>query len=255
MHCQGAPQSTVGPFRPSRRTILSLLLAAAALVLLLLQGSGGLAGATGGDVLRAASVCEAQELKALKEEDPDLEIEIPEEFDRLFPTIWACRSHQAAWDATLPGPIQPIPFSHAHHSGRLQIDCLYCHTGADRLPVAGMPSVEVCMGCHLQFPPEYDSLEGIRILKQHWEDQLPISWVQVHRLPEHVQFRHNRHMVAPGVTCQSCHGLVEAMDKLFLVADTKWWQYGLPTKKLEMGWCVICHRASNVSTDCLLCHY
>jgi hypothetical protein len=45
------------------------------------------------------------------------------------------------------------------------------------------------------------------------------------------------------------------MDKLFLVADTKWWQYGLPTKKLEMGWCVICHRASIVSTDCLLCHY
>lgn len=243
------------PFRPSRRTILSLLLAAAALVLLLLQGSGGLAGASAGDALRAGSICEAQELKALREKNPDLEIEIPPEFDRLFPTLWACQSHAAAWDPALPGPIQPIPFSHAHHSGRYQIDCLYCHTGGDRLAAAGMPSVQVCMGCHLQFPPEYASLEGIQILNQAWQDQLPISWIQVNRLPEYVQFRHNRHMATAGVTCQRCHGLVETMDKLYQVPDTIWWQYLLPTKKLEMGWCVICHRQSNVSTDCLLCHY
>jgi hypothetical protein len=151
--------------------------------------------------------------------------------------------------------MQPIPFSHAHHSGLYQLDCLYCHTGSDRMAMAGMPSVEVCIHCHQQFPPEYNSLEGIRILNQYWEDQLPIPWVQVHRLPEHVQFAHDRHMAAAGVTCQSCHGLVEDMDKLFMVADTQWWQYGLPTKKLEMGWCVMCHRTNNASTDCLLCHY
>jgi len=245
----------VVPFRPSRRTALSLLLVAAALALLLLQGSGGLAGASAGDALRAESICEAQALKARMEKNPDLEIEIPAEFNRLFPTLSACQSHDAAWDEALPGPNQPVPFSHAHHSGKFQLDCLYCHSGAERLPAAGMPSMEVCMGCHLHFPPEYDSLEGIRILNQTWKDQLPIHWVQVHRLPEHVQFRHNRHMRAPDVTCQRCHGLVETMDKLYLVDDTRWWQYALPTKKLEMGWCVICHRESNVSTDCLLCHY
>jgi len=244
----------MGPFPPSRRAILILSTAAVAL-LLLLQGSRDPAGAQGGEALVAGSVCEAQELKALKEAEPDLEIEIPAEFDRLFPSIWACRSHQAAWDPALPGPIQPIPFSHAHHSGRFQLDCLYCHWGSDRVAIAGMPSVETCISCHQQFPPEYNSLEGIRILNQYWEDQLPIPWVQVHRLPEHVQFAHNRHMAVAGVTCQSCHGLVQAMDKLFLVADTKWWQYGLPTQKLQMGWCVKCHRTNNASTDCLLCHY
>jgi hypothetical protein len=235
---------------------LSLTTAAAALaMLLLLQGSRGPAGAQEGDALRAGSVCEAQELKARKLEEPDLEIEIPAEFDKLFPSLWACRSHQAAWDLTLPGPNQPIPFSHAHHSGRFQIDCLYCHSGSDRLPIAGMPAVELCIACHQQFPVEYNSLEGIRILNQYWEDQLPIPWLQVHRLPEHVQFAHHRHMATVGVTCQTCHGLVEAMDKLFLVADTLRWQYGLTTKKLEMGWCVMCHRNNQASTDCLLCHY
>jgi hypothetical protein len=62
-------------------------------------------------------------------------------------------------------------------------------------------------------------------------------------------------MATVGVTCQSCHGLVEAMDKLFMVADTMWWHYGLPAQKLQMGWCVMCHQDYNVSTDCLLCHY
>jgi len=244
----------MGPFPPSRRTLLTLSTAAVAL-LLLLQGSRDPAGAQGGEALVAGSVCEAQELKALKEAEPDLEIEIPPEFDKLFPSLSACRSHQAAWDPALPGPIQPIPFSHAHHSGRFQLDCLYCHSGSDRMAMAGMPSVGTCIACHQHFPPEYNSLEGIRILNQYWEDQLPTPWVQVHRLPEHVQFAHNRHMATVGVTCQTCHGLVEAMDKLLLVADTQWWQYGLPTKKLEMGWCVMCHRTNNASTDCLLCHY
>ena len=55
----------MGQFRPSRRTILILLIAAAALVLLL-QGSRGPAEAAGGEVLRAESVCDAQELKALQ---------------------------------------------------------------------------------------------------------------------------------------------------------------------------------------------
>ena len=223
--------------------------------MLLFLGSRDPAGALGGDALVAGSVCEAQELKALKEAEPDLEIEIPQEFDKLFPSLSACRSHQAAWDPALPGLMQPIPFSHAHHSGKFQLDCLYCHSGSDRLAIAGMPSVGICIACHQHFPPEYNSLEGIRILNQYWEDQLPIPWLQVHRLPEHVQFAHNRHMAVVGVTCQSCHGLAETMDKLFLVADTKWWQYGLPTKKLEMGWCVMCHLTNNASTDCLLCHY
>ncbi|MCZ6463157.1 MAG: cytochrome c3 family protein, partial [Proteobacteria bacterium] len=126
----------------------------------------------------------------------------------------------------------------------------------DRSRAAGVPSVEVCMGCHAQFPPQYDELEGIRILKQHWAEQRPIEWEQIHRLPEYVKFRHNRH-VAAGVTCQKCHGPVEKLDKLYLVPDPQWWPRALPTAKLEMGWCIMCHRENDqqASQDCLMCHY
>jgi hypothetical protein len=215
-----------------------------------------LAAAARAEVLVAGSVCEAHELRALAEENHGLEIEIPKEFDTPWPSRDACLSHAAALDEDTPGLVQPIPFSHKHHAGKFGIDCQYCHSGTDRSPSAGVPSVETCMGCHLQFPASYDELSGIRTLKEHWEKREPIAWLQVHRLPEHVQFRHNRHLQAdPEVTCQECHGLVEEFDKVFALEDTKWWPWGLPTRTLEMGWCVQCHREKRVSQDCYTCHY
>jgi len=203
----------------------------------------------------AGSVCEAHQLRFEKEQDPELEIEIPPEFAGPWPSRAACESARAAWDPEAPGPLQPIPFSHKHHAGQFKIDCQYCHSGTSTSQAAGVPSVEVCMGCHAQFPKEYDEIEGIRILKQHWADKQPIKWEQIHRVPEHVQFRHNRHMAA-GLACQKCHGPVETLDKLYLVPETRW-AYGVPYKKLEMGWCVNCHKgnATPVTIDCLKCHY
>lgn len=233
--------------RPPRRILLTSLLAI---------GTAGLLWrpAAADEALVANSVCEAQELKARLAAEPGLAIQIPPEFDKAWPSLDACRSHDAAWDEAAPGPKQPIPFSHKHHAGTFQMDCQYCHSGTDRSRAAGVPSVELCMGCHAEFPAEYDQLEGIQILKQHWDEKKPVEWVQIHRLPEHVKFQHQAH-VRKGVDCQTCHGQVENLDKLYLVPDTKWWQYGLPTQKLEMGWCIQCHRQEGASQDCLTCHY
>ena len=163
----------------------------------------------------------------------------------------AKKAQELAWDDSAPGPKQPIPFSHELHAGQYQIDCMYCHSGTDRSASAGVPSVESCMGCHSQFGQD---LEGVQILKQYWDDKQPIPWEQIHRVPEHVQFKHNRH-VAADVPCQRCHGAVEEMDKVYLVEDTIWWPWLLPSKKLEMGWCIDCHRENQASQDCLTCHY
>jgi hypothetical protein len=251
--------SVVATLRSHWVVVTGIPLVAAAIGALLLAlggGSGSASADSGGEPLVAGSVCEAQRLKARKEEDPRLQIEIPPEYDKPWPSLEACNSHDAAWDESAPGPNQPIPFSHKHHAGRFKIDCQYCHFGTERSQAAGVPPVELCMGCHAQFPKEYDELEGIRILKKHWEEKQPIEWVQIHRLPEYVQFKHNRHVKA-GVDCQVCHGPVDTLDKLYLVPDTKWWFYGLPAAKLEMGWCIKCHRQNNqqASQDCLRCHY
>jgi hypothetical protein len=240
---------------PSRRPLLIVApLAVAALGAALLGLGSGIGNADGSEVLTATSVCDAHELRALQAEDPHLQIEIPDEFSSPWPTREACLSHAAAEDPDTEGLIQPIQFSHKHHAGLYEIECQYCHSGTDRSASAGVPSTEVCMGCHLQFPSAYDELEGIRTLKDHWERKEPIQWEQIHRLPEYVQFRHNRHVKA-GIDCQRCHGPVEEMDKVVMTDDTIWWPWLLPSAKLEMGWCVDCHRENGASQDCLTCHY
>ena len=239
---------------PRRRLLFVAPLVVAAVGAALVAVSAPPGAADSGDVLMAGSVCEAHELKARKADDPQLQIEIPAKFNMPWPTREACLSHEAAGDPDAPGPLQPIPFSHKHHAGLFEIECQYCHSNTDRSPSAGVPSVELCMGCHSQFPPSYDELEGIRTLKDHWERKAPIEWQQIHRVPEYVQFRHNRH-VAADIECQRCHGPVEELDKLYLTEDTEWWPWLLPTQKLEMGWCINCHRETGAPEDCYACHY
>jgi hypothetical protein len=46
-------------------------------------------------------------------------------------------------------PEQPIYYSHKVHAGINQISCLYCHGGAQDSKHANIPSVNVCMNCHM----------------------------------------------------------------------------------------------------------
>ncbi|HEY4001960.1 MAG TPA: cytochrome c3 family protein, partial [Candidatus Xenobia bacterium] len=43
---------------------------------------------------------------------------------------------------------QPIQFPHKVHAGERQIACTYCHTGAKKWDMAGVPSVQDCYQCH-----------------------------------------------------------------------------------------------------------
>jgi hypothetical protein len=144
-----------------------------------------------------------------------------------------------------PGPTQPIPFNHKIHAGDNKMDCLYCHFGADKSPIANVPPVEMCMGCHKVTATDKPTIQR---LTQHFEKGEPVPWVQVHVLPQHVKFNHKRHVKA-GITCQECHGKVEEMVVVRQV------------NSLKMGWCVTCHRSklddpkTPASMDCLICHH
>ena len=52
--------------------------------------------------------------------------------------------------------------------------------------------------------------------------------MRIHKVPEYVHFPHTRHINA-GVTCQTCHGQIQKMDRVYQYAS------------LNMGWCVSCH--------------
>jgi hypothetical protein len=124
-------------------------------------------------------------------------------------------------------PVQPIKFPHPKHVKGLGMNCLYCHYAANRSPDPGMPAMSTCMGCHL-FAYALAKKPEIVKLTAYWNQQKPIPWVRIHRLPEYVHFPHMRHVNA-GVTCQTCHGQIQEMYQVY--------QYS----SLNMGWCVNCH--------------
>jgi hypothetical protein len=143
------------------------------------------------------------------------------------------------------GPEQPIHFSHQIHAGKLGMNCLYCHYAAEKSPIANVPPVSTCMGCHkiaATDRPEIQKLTGF------FERGEQIQWVHVTRLPDYVKFNHKRHVKA-GVQCETCHGPIKDMAVVY--------QYS----SLKMGWCVGCHRLHlndaqfPTTMDCLICHH
>ncbi|SIQ23323.1 c-type cytochrome [Maribacter ulvicola] len=162
-------------------------------------------------------------------------------------------------------PIQPIHYSHKIHAGDNKIECKYCHSSARVSKTSGIPSLNVCMNCHKSIyeytgnpegPSQEDLANGYtnefytgEIKKLYkavgWDEETqkytgesqPVEWVRVHNLPDFAYFNHSQHVSVAGVDCQTCHGPVEEMEIMY--------QYS----PLTMGWCVDCHRETNVKVE------
>lgn len=153
-------------------------------------------------------------------------------------------------------PVQPIYYSHKVHAGTNQISCLYCHGGAQDSKHANIPSVNVCMNCHMAIK-EYTgdpitredgtSVNGTAEIqkiyqyagwnpgaKRYDKPGKPIEWVRIHNLPDHVYFNHSQHVRVGKQACQTCHGNIQEMPEVHQFAE------------LSMGWCINCHRETKV---------
>lgn len=136
-------------------------------------------------------------------------------------------------------PEQPFHFDHRIHAGKYEIPCQTCHVYADHSTLAGIPTLDKCMGCHRFVDKDKPNVQA---LEKAAESGTPVAWNRVHRLPDHVFFTHERHVQA-GVKCGRCHGPVEEMEVVRQVSP------------LTMGWCLACHKENHVTTtDCLMCH-
>ncbi len=141
-------------------------------------------------------------------------------------------------------PEQPIAFSHKIHAGQNGINCVYCHTSAEKGKTAGIPSLNVCMNCHSyvdegpsgkdEIAKIYAALDYDPVAKTYGDNPKPVEWVRVHNLPDLAYFNHSQHVVVGKIECQECHGEVEEMG----VAEQH--------SPLTMGWCVNCHRETSV---------
>jgi hypothetical protein len=153
-------------------------------------------------------------------------------------------------------PVQPIFYSHKVHAGTNQISCLYCHGGAQDSKHANIPSVNVCMNCHMAIK-EYSgdpitrddgsSVNGTAEIQKLYEYSgwnpskksydrpgKQIEWIRIHNLPDYVYFNHSQHVKVGQQQCQTCHGNIQEMPEVAQFAD------------LSMGWCINCHRETKV---------
>ncbi len=179
-------------------------------------------------------------------------------------------------DSLGPKVEQPIEFPHNRHAGLrdpadaadpsvpakggMEINCMYCHTGARRSNVAAIPPLQKCIGCHRNIESVKET-PRIQKLFEYWEAKKPIPWKKVHDLPDFVRFNHERHVKRfvfaqnkpVQEACGYCHGDVKTMT----VAQRQ--------KPLSMGWCVTCHEkdhpvsatsseTSHGPNDCWQCH-
>src|SRR5690606_14148781 len=140
-----------------------------------------------------------------------------------------------AWDFMMDigvyqgyAPAQPIWFSHKVHAGQNGISCQYCHNSAEKGKTAGIPSVNICMNCHMgvqsgkitgttEIAKIYDAIgwDPDQLAYIEGYEQKPIEWVRVHNLQDFVYFNHSQHVVVGKQECQTCHGPVEEMDVMY----------------------------------------
>jgi len=155
-------------------------------------------------------------------------------------------AHRSALDAVedffgyRPTPTQPIAYSHQVHlaSG---MQCVNCHAGADTGPDASLPSVRLCMTCHLAIAADKPEIKKMAAYVERGED---IPWQRVYGYPDysHVRFDHAPHVRA-GVDCKACHGDMARQTAAVRSID------------LHMGFCLDCHKQRKASIDCAVCHF
>ena len=124
-------------------------------------------------------------------------------------------------------PVQPVPYSHALHAGKLGLDCRYCHSFVEVASHSNVPTTQTCMSCHTQIKADSPKLTAVR---DSWKTGEPVNWVRIHQVPDYTYFNHAVH-VNRGVSCYSCHGAINEMKVVY------------QHEPQSMSWCLDCHRA------------
>ncbi len=123
---------------------------------------------------------------------------------------------------------QPLQFNHRVHVKKEP--CETCHRAFQGGPAAGNPTLAICMDCHTNPVSESPEEEKLRALEKGVGR---LDWIRVTRIPAHVRFSHQRHVVVGKLPCENCHGEIAN-----LTAPPR-----APLVAINMSFCIDCHRS------------
>ncbi len=136
---------------------------------------------------------------------------------------------------------QPIQFNHQKHVKVVGLECSTCHEHYSTSEHSGLPSLDLCKGCHAEALTE--SAEEQKLLKLIASSPQP-AFLKLFRLPDHSRYSHRRHVTAGRLACETCHGAI---------AETTA-PPASPLVRITMDSCTRCHADRGVKTDCTDCH-
>lgn len=136
---------------------------------------------------------------------------------------------------------QPVAFNHAKHTQELGLGCEFCHPYVQTGAHSGLPDATTCALCHTAAQGE--SQEAARVTELLTAGD-PLRFNKLFRMPDHVFYTHRRHVAVAELACESCHGDIAATERPPRRA----------LMRVDMDFCMDCHREQGATLDCNACH-
>lgn len=136
---------------------------------------------------------------------------------------------------------QPVAFNHLKHTEELGLDCEFCHPYVKKGAHAGLPDAQTCTLCHQT--EQGTSAEAARVTELLAEGD-PLTFNKLFRLESHVFYTHRRHVGIGELECENCHGAIARTER----------PPARPLVRIDMDFCVGCHREQDQTLNCNACH-
>jgi hypothetical protein len=136
---------------------------------------------------------------------------------------------------------QPVAFNHLKHTEDLKLNCEFCHAYLKDGAHAGLPGARTCRMCHTT--PQGTSAEAARVTTLI-EQGDPLIFNKLFRLAPHVFYTHRRHVGIAELECYICHGNIAETER----------PPDRALVKIDMDFCMDCHRDAGQTLDCNACH-
>ncbi len=140
-----------------------------------------------------------------------------------------------------PAVPQPVAFNHLKHTEQLELSCEFCHQYVRTSAHSGLPDAATCSLCHAT--PQGTSDEAARVTELLAAGD-PLRFNKLVRMPEHVFYTHRRHVAIAELDCEICHGAIGTTERPPRRALVR----------MDMDFCMDCHRERDATLDCNACH-
>jgi hypothetical protein len=112
------------------------------------------------------------------------------------------------------------------------VACITCHRFYKTQKNSGYPNTFICMDCHSNTITDSAEEEKLRQFEAKGQ---PVIWTRTTKMPSHVRYSHQRHVIEAKIECKTCHGDFTQLRE----------PPSEPAIDLSMDFCIDCHKINH----------